>query len=343
MTLRELAERINAQLISPDPDAGMRQVRRCARLEEAGPDDLTFLVNPRYAGQLAETQAAAVIVGPEVNHTSHTLLRAEDAYFAFRNAMVALHGFVDHGPAEVSNEARIDPTARLGDDCHIHPLAVIAAGATLGDRCVVYPHCYVGRNATLGDDCVLHPNVVVYHDCMIGHRVTLHAGCVIGQDGFGYATHQGVHHKIPQTGNVVIEDDVEMGANCTVDRATLGQTIIGAGTKMSDAVTIGHGCHVGKANLFVGQVGLAGSVNTGDYVAMGGQVGVAGHLNIGDRAQIAATSGVITDIPEDAQVGGTPAQPLIEAKRIFLLTQRLPDLIQRIKSLERQVEQMEND
>ena len=192
---------------------------------------------------------------------------------------------------------------------------------------------------------MLYPHVTVYDDCIIANRVTLHAGCSIGQDGFGYSTHavpgqEPVHHKIPQAGNVVIEDDVEMGANCSVDRATLGSTVIGAGTKFSNGVTIGHGCHVGPHNLFVAQVGLAGSVETGKHVVLGGQVGIAGHLKVGDRAQVAATSGVMKDVPPDSVYGGTPAIPLRETKRVVLYAQRLPDLAARIKTLEREIERL---
>jgi UDP-3-O-[3-hydroxymyristoyl] glucosamine N-acyltransferase len=343
MTLEQLAEHIGAELRLANGADPRRVVVRCARLEDAGEEDITFLVNPRYTSQLEHTSAAAVIVAPEVDCPERTLLAAPDPYYAFRNAMVALHGWREHPTAQgpsISPQAIVDSSARIGEGTVVHPLAVISRDAVIGERCVIYPHVFIGPGARIGSDGQLFPSVTIYDGCVLGDRVTLHAGCVIGQDGFGYATHAGEHHKIPQTGNVVIEDDVEMGANCAVDRATLGSTIIGAGTKFSNSVTIGHGCHIGRANLFVGQVGLAGSVTTGDYVAMGGQVGVAGHLTIGDRVQIAATSGVMNDIPDDTVVGGTPAQPLTEAKRVHLHTQRLPDLAGRIKRLERELGQL---
>jgi UDP-3-O-[3-hydroxymyristoyl] glucosamine N-acyltransferase len=320
MKLAELAQKIGAELkLAAGEDTG-REVRGCAALDDAGPHDVSFLANPRYAAKIATTQAAAVIVGTGVECEGRTLLRTAG------------------GP--ISPLAVIDPAAHVGEGCIVHPFAVICAGARIGRNCVLYPHTFIGPQASIGDDCQLFPGATVYDRCVLGDRVTLHAGTVIGQDGFGYATHQGAHHKIPQVGNVIVEDDVEMGANCSVDRATIGSTVIGQGTKFSDGVVIGHGCKIGRHNLYVALVGLAGSVETGDYVAMGGQVGVAGHLKIGRQVQIAATSGVMTDIPDKAQYGGTPAVPLNDAKRIHLSAQRLPDLLGRIKQLEREVEKL---
>lgn len=344
MKLSELAQRIGAKIASPVPGAGETTIVGCGRLEDAAPDQVAFLTNPKYAEHLEESRAAAVIVSSNVQCESKTLLIAEDPYFAFRNATVELHGFrrhpkPDHGP--ISPLAVVDPTATVGPETVVHPYAVIGPGAKVGARCVIYPHVYIGPDAVIGDECQLYPSVTVYDRCVLGHRVTLHAGCVIGQDGFGYATHKGAHHKIPQAGNAVIEDDVEMGANCSVDRATLGSTVVGRGTKFSNSVVIGHGTRVGRHNLYVALVGLAGSVETGDYVVMGGQVGIAGHLKIGNQVQIAATSGVMTNIPDKAQFGGTPAQPLTEMKRILLAGQRLPDMIGRVKQLERQVQELQ--
>jgi UDP-3-O-[3-hydroxymyristoyl] glucosamine N-acyltransferase len=276
MTLAELAERIGATLRPARADEASRRVVGCARLEEAGAEDVTFLANPRYNSQLATTRAAAVIVAPDVATEGRNLLVADDPYFAFRNAVVALHPprrhpHVTDGPW--SPLAVIHRSAKVGPDTHVHPYAVISEGAEVGAGCELYPHVFIGPGAKVGDGCVLHPNVTVYDGCVLGNRVIVHAGCVIGQDGFGFATHGGLHHKIPQVGNVVIGDDVEMGANCTVDRATLGSTVIGEGSKFSDLVAVGHGAHIGRHNLLVALVGIAGSAETGDYVAMGGQAG----------------------------------------------------------------------
>lgn len=345
MTLGELAERIGAEVRGE----GGRAVSACAALDDATAEQVSFLANAKYADRLATTQAGAVILSPadSVNAPSHlALLVADDAYFAFRQAMVALHGFREHPQPGVSELACVDPSATLGQDVVIQPFVHVAAGAVVGDRTVIYPHCSIGPDARVGADCQLYPNVTVYDRCVLGDRVTLHAGCVIGQDGFGYATHQregeGVrHHKIPQVGNAVIEDDVEMGAGCAVDRATVGSTVIGTGTKFSDLIAIGHGAKVGRHNLFVAQAGIAGSTDTGAYVVLGGQVGVAGHLKIGDGVQLAAKSGVMDDIPAGEKWGGQPAMPLQFAKRNYLTMLRMADMPKKFKELLSRVEQLE--
>lgn len=341
-TLDELAKKIGATIRGD----GARVVNGCAALDKATSDQVSFLANNKYASMLADTKAGAVVLGEaDVKQAPETLtvLVAKDPYFAFRQAVVELHGFRKHPAADqgVSDRAIIHPTATIGNDCVIHPLAYVEANATIGDRTVLYPHTYVGQNAAVGSDCQLFPNVTVYDDCVLGDRVTLHAGCVIGQDGFGYATHQGVHHKIPQIGHVVIEDDVELGAGCTIDRATIGVTRIGKGTKFSDLVAIGHGATIGKHNLFVAQVGIAGSTETGDYVVMGGQVGVAGHLRIGHQVKLAAKAGVMTDIPDKAVYGGQPAMDMNQTKRSLLLVMKLPEIVSEFRKLQRRVTGLE--
>ena len=345
LSAADLAERLGTTLRGQ----GSTPLTGCATLDAAEPEHVSFLANPRYAPQLRTTRAGAVILSERDAEQAddRTVLIADNPYFAFREAMVLLHGFRPQAEAGVSPQASIDPTATVPDSCTVHPFAFIGPRAVLGERCVLYSGCSIGADARIGDDCQLYPNVTVYDRCVLGSRVTLHAGCVIGQDGFGYATHAREtgepprHHKIPQAGIAIVEDDVEMGANCSVDRATLGATVVGQGTKFSNSVTIGHGTRVGPHNLYVAQVGLAGSVETGAYVVMGGQVGVAGHLQIGDAVQIAATSGVMHDVPSKTQVGGAPAIPFADMKRIFIHQQRLPDLAATVKKLQRKVEQLE--
>lgn len=347
LTTQALADRIGASLRG---DAA-RELHGCAALDEAGPGDVSFLANRKYAPQLATTRAGAVVLSPADADQldagfAPAVLVADDPYFAFRNAVVELVGFRKHPAPGVSAQAAVHETAVVGEDCHVGPFVTIAERARLGARCVIYPGCYVGPEAVLGDDCILYPNVTVYDRCTLGDRVTLHAGCSIGQDGFGYATHalpdsKPVHHKIPQIGHTVIEDDVEMGACCTVDRATVGSTVVGAGTKFSNNVTIGHGCKVGRHNLFVGQVGLAGSTRTGDYVVFGGQSGSAGHLHLGDGVQLAARAVAFQDLPGGKQYGGMPAVPLAQARRQWIALQRLPDLLTNIRQLEKRCAQLE--
>jgi UDP-3-O-[3-hydroxymyristoyl] glucosamine N-acyltransferase len=221
------------------------------------------------------------------------------------------------------------------------PLATVEAGATIGPRTVLYPNVYVGANARIGADCVLHPNVVVYDECILGDRVTLHAGTVIGQDGFGFATHGGVHHKIPQVGIARLGNDVEMGANCAIDRATLGETLIGNGTKFSDLVAIGHGAVIGEHCLLVAQVGIAGSVTLGKYCVLAGQVGVAGHLKIGDGVTMAAKSGVINDIPAGQTILGQPAIDINKAKKNYVAFVQLAELRDKVRQLENHLRELE--
>jgi len=345
MIAEELADLINATVHGD----GALEIRNCLPLEEAGPNDLSFLSNRKYIKQMRASQAGAVVLtadDAELAKEGRTVLIADDPYFAFRNAVVALFGFRKHPAPGVSDKAEVADTAQLGEDCHVSPCAVIADGARLGARCTIYPHCYIGADTVLGDDCILYPNVTVYERCVLGNRVALHAGCSIGHDGFGFATHQNpdeptAHHKIPHIGHTVIEDDVEIGACCTIDRATIGSTVIGEGTKFSNNVTIGHGCKVGRHNLLVGQVGLAGSTKTGDYVVMGGQVGAAGHIHIGDGAQFAAQSGIGSDMEGGQQYGGAPAVPLSQIKRQWFSLAKLPGLLTSFRKLQKRVDQLE--
>ncbi|MHC4991913.1 MAG: UDP-3-O-(3-hydroxymyristoyl)glucosamine N-acyltransferase, partial [Planctomycetota bacterium] len=224
----------------------------------------------------------------------------------------------------------------IGENANIHPTATVEAGAIVGRRTVVYPGVYVGREAVVGDDCLLYPNVVIYDRCRLGDRVTLHANTVIGQDGFGYATHEGVHHKIPQTGIVVIEDDVEMGAGCAIERAAMGETRVGRGTKFADLISIGHGTTIGQHCLLVSLVGVSGSVEMGNYVVLGGQAGVTGHLKIGDGVQAAGKAAIVQDVPAGMKVAGIPALELQLAKRNALAGAGLADLFKRVRRLERE-------
>ena len=318
MRLDELAKAIGAEVVGD----GAVDVTGVSTLDEAAAGQVSFLANQKYAEKLETTQATAVVVAPGVENSRLNLLVTKDPYGGFMRAVVALHGFRTHPHEGVHPKAHVDPTAAVGEGT------------------VIYPFAFVGPRARIGRDCVLFPNVCVYDDCVLGDRVTLHAGTVIGQDGFGYASlpdasGEVAHHKIPQVGNAVIEDDVEMGANCSVDRATLGSTVVGRGSKFSDGVTIGHGTKIGPHALFVAQVGLAGSVSVGHHATMAGQVGVAGHLKIGENVTIAAQSGVMDDLPAGGTYLGSPAMPAGHARRVYALFTQLPDLVKRVRGLEK--------
>ncbi|MDP9175759.1 MAG: UDP-3-O-(3-hydroxymyristoyl)glucosamine N-acyltransferase [Planctomycetota bacterium] len=318
MSLSDLAAKIGAAVLGD----GTLQVSSAHTLEDAIPGQISFLANPKYEKLLATTRASAVITGSDTRSDKVTLLRHRDPYYAFMQAVVLLHGHRRHPHVGIDPKAHVDPTASIG------------AGT------VLYPGAYVGPRASLGKDCILYPNAVVYDDCILGDRVMLHAGAVIGQDGFGYATHKGVHHKIPQIGNVVIEDDVEVGANVAIQRATLGSTIIGRGTKMSDLISIGHAAKVGEGGLVVSLVGIAGSTRIGHHVTIGGQAGVVGHVNVGNNVMIAAQAGVVNDVPDKSLMYGSPAMPAPQGRKILSLITQLPDLLERIRTLEKKLENL---
>ena len=318
MRVDELAKRIEAQLVGD----GSAEVTGAATLEDAGPGQVSFLINPKYASQLQTTRASAVIVAPSVAQGHVTLLKSAEPHFAFCKAVVALHGYRKHPHQGVHPKAHVEPTAQIGE------------GTT------VYPGVYIGARVRIGRDCILFPNVVIYEDCVLRDRVTLHAGTVVGQDGFGYATNQGVHHKIPQTGNVLIEEDVEIGSNSVIERASLGTTVVGRGTKTDGGVIVGHGSKIGAHGLLVAQVGIAGSVSIGHHATIAGQVGIAGHLKIGDNVTIAAQAGVMNDIPDQTVVMGAPAMPIAQARRVYSMFTQLPDIVDRLKALEQKVEEL---
>jgi len=329
MKVKELAERIDATF-SGD---GELEITSCATLETAGDGQLSFLANPRYVKQVDTTQASAVVVGLNVTNDRVTLLKAKDPYYAFTQAVVLLHGYRKH-PHE-----------------GIHPQSYVDPAATIGEGTVIYPGAFVGPRARVGRDCIIYPNAVIYDDCVLGDRVTVHAGAAIGVDGFGYATHPvmengekvAIHTKIPQTGNVVLEDDVEIGANCAIQRATMGSTIIGRGTKFGDLINIGHGSKIGAHALFVGLIGIAGSVTIGHHATLGGQAGVAGHLKLGNNVTIAGQAGVMSAVPDQTTVIGVPAMDAAHARKVYLAFMQLPELVQRIKQLEHRVVELSVD
>jgi len=310
-------------------------------LEEAGPGQITFLSNPKYLSAVSGTKASAVVLKNGIDIASHvSAIRCSDPYAAITAAIITIHGHRRHPQWGVSPAATIDPSSQIGRSANIAPGVTIAAEVVLGDNCTIYPGCYLAEGVRVGCDCTLFPNVVIYDHCVLGDRVTIHAGSVIGEDGLGYAPHQDRWVKIPQIGRAVLGDDVEIGANCTIDRATLGQTEIGAGTKFGNVVVIGHGTKVGSDCMFVGLVGVAGSVTIGRHVTVAGQVGVAGHLSIGDEVVVGAQAGVLADVEAKATVLGSPAMPIHDTKRALAVFAKLPDWVKRIRSLEQEVQQL---
>jgi UDP-3-O-[3-hydroxymyristoyl] glucosamine N-acyltransferase len=336
--LAELAELVGGR-VEGDPD---REVEAIRTLEAAGPRDLSFLNHPRYRAQAAASAAGALLVGrdvpPELASGPHTprrdLLVVDDPAFAL--ARLLAHLTPQGGP-----EPGVHPTAVLAPDCsvdptaHVGPYAVIGAGSRIGAAAAVHALVVVGRGCTVGEGAVLHPHAVLYDGTEVGPRSVIHAGTVLGSDGFGYATHGGAHHKVPQLGRVVVEEDVEIGAGSTIDRATLGETRIGAGTKIDNLVQVGHNVRVGKHCILCGQAGIAGSARLGDYVVLAGQAGVSGHIDLGDGAQVAAKSAALGPVPARTQVAGIPAVEMRRWKRQTVLLSRLEEMSRRLRALER--------
>ncbi|MBP1606518.1 MAG: lpxD [Acidobacteria bacterium] len=337
MTLKELAERLSCRLEGD----GDLEVSRVAGVEAAGPGDLTFLANPKYTQALLRTRATAVLLAESAPAAPCAMLRTSHPYLAFAEALALLNP-----PSRPP--AGIDPTAVIADDAHvavdasIGPLVSIGARATIGGRSVVHTGVVIGPDATIGADCVIHARVSIREGVTLGDRVVVQDGAVIGSDGFGFAQRpDGTHRKIPQIGAVVIEDDVEIGANTTIDRPAVGETRLKAGTKIDNLVQIAHGVHVGRDALLAAQVGIAGSTSLGDRVVLGGQVGVAGHITLGDGVRATAQTGIPNSLDPGAFVSGYPAidnRDWLKASAVF---RRLPDLKKALADLERRVAELE--
>jgi UDP-3-O-[3-hydroxymyristoyl] glucosamine N-acyltransferase len=331
--LRDLAAALDCVL---EGDGGI-EILRVAGIQDAGPGDITFVANPKYEKQVASTRASAVILRHGVPAAPSATLRADDPYLAFARA-VRVFAPEWRPAAGVHAHAAVAADVRLGQDVSIGACVAIESGVSIGDRTVVFPNVTIGREAQIGSDCVIHSNVSIRERVTIGDRVILQNGVVIGGDGYGFVRrHDGTHEKIPQTAAVVIEDDVEIGANTTVDRPAVGETRIKAGTKIDNLVQIAHGVTIGRNVLMAAQVGIAGSTEIGDEVMFGGQVGVGGHLSIGRGAIAVGQSGVTNSLDPGVMVAGYPAIDSREWRKASVLFRRLPELKRRIEQLEARV------
>jgi UDP-3-O-[3-hydroxymyristoyl] glucosamine N-acyltransferase len=328
-TVAEIAKELDGQVLGD----GSVQLTGFAPATTAKAGDLTFAENETFFGKAEQSAASAILIDGPFTSEKKAIIRVANSRIAFARVLPLFFPEQKFEPgvhpgAAVAASAQIDPTAHIGPHCaigekvKIGPRAVLRGGNHLGNGCVV------------GADSQLFPNVVLYNQTQVGQRVRLHAGVVVGADGFGYVFDAGIHRKVPQVGYVIIQDDVEIGANTTIDRGALGPTTIGKGTKIDNLVQIAHNVSIGEHGLVVAQVGVAGSTKIGNYVTLAGQVGLAGHLKIGDQVTIAAQSGVMHDVPEKGKWLGSPAQPDRQAKRQMIAVQQLPDLIKRVRELE---------
>jgi UDP-3-O-[3-hydroxymyristoyl] glucosamine N-acyltransferase len=299
-----------------------RPVTAVASLAEAHREHLSFLSNRKYAARLAESKAGAILVPRNLEGKDERWIRVDDPYFAIARIMTRWFSArpMPHG---VSPQASISPSATLGTNVAVGPFAAIGDNVEIGNNVTIFQNVSIEAGSAVGDNSIIYPNVVIYDGTRIGCRCIIHGGVIIGSDGYGFALHGGKHHKIPQIGIVRIEDDVEIGAGTTIDRAALGETVIGEGTKIDNLVQIGHNVKIGKHCLLVSQVGIAGSTELGDHVSVAGQSGFSGHLKIGNRVQVAAKSAVLEDVPDDTKVMGSPAMPFNEFARRQVALKRL--------------------
>lgn len=335
-TLKELAEYLGGAVRGEETC----RVNGLAPLEAAGPDKVTFLANPKYASKVADTGAGAVLMAPGGESYGRNIIEVSNPYLAFAK-LLTLFYVQPHPPRGVMPEACIGIGVSLGEDISIYPGAIVGDNVTLGDRCVIHPGAVIYAGVTIGDDTTVHANAVVRERCRVGSRCVIQPGAVIGSDGFGYAPDGSSYYPIPQIGIVVLEDDVEIGANTCIDRAALEVTLIRRGTKLDNLVQIAHNCQIGEDCMIVSQVGISGSTKIGNHVTLAGQVGVAGHLAIGDNVIVGAQSGVPGSLPANAGYSGTPVLPHKEWLKSMAVVANLPALKKTVSALEKRIAGLE--
>jgi len=338
LKLAEIAARVGGEVVGN----GELEITGVAKIEEAKEGEITFLANRKYAKFLEHTGASAIIVPEDISKVpGKSLLRTKNPYFTFLKTVTLFYPPKPLLEKGIHKTAIIGEGAKLGKDISIGPHVVIGKKCKIGDRTILMPGVVIGDNVTVGNDCLVHANVCLREKVVIGDRVILHNGVVVGSDGFGFALEEGKYYKIPQVGTVIIEDDVEIGANSTIDRATLGETRIKKGAKLDNLIQVGHNCIIGENTVIAAQTGLSGSTKIGKGVRVGGQVGFAGHMEIGDGAAVGAQAGVTKSIPPGVMVSGYPARPHREELRIEAVMQQLPQLFKETKDLEKRFYELE--
>lgn len=340
LTTRQVSELVGGELHG---DGNVR-IEDVAALPDAGDCDLVFAESDASLTQLGSCRCGAILIPQALLESAsefreiRCLIVVPDPMAAFITAMLQFRPEPDPPQTGISSSAFVSETATFGANCQIFPGATVGENVKCGDHCIVYPGAFVGAGCRLGDHVTIHPNAVLYPGVSIGNRSVVHAAAVIGADGFGYRFSEGRFEKIPHTGTVILEDDVEVGAGTTVDRAMIGATRIGEGTKIDNQVMIAHNCRVGRHNVFASQVGLAGSSTSGDYVRCGGQAGIADHSHLGTGSSIGAKAGLFGTVPDGAEYHGYPAGPAKEQYRIVMTMQKLPEMRKQIRGLEDQLE-----
>ena len=336
MRLSRLAELLGCTLKGED-----REITGASTLEESASGDITFLSNPKYRDKVASTRAGAIIVGKGLDLPISQVI-AENPYLSFARALNLLYPEKPRKPG-ISKLAYVHPKAEVHKGACIYPHVYVGNSARIFEGCVVYPGCFIGDDASIGEHSVLYPNVVVYDGCTVGRHCIIHAGVIIGSDGFGFVWDGSQHVKVPQRGTVIIGDHVEIGSNCTVDRAALTTTRIGSDVKMDNLVQIGHNVIVGDHTIIVAQTGISGSAHIGRGVVLAGQCGVAGHVTIGDGCTAAARTGIASDVPAGKVISGFPAMDHMHWLRVQKVYKDLPELLKRVRELERRLQTLAKD
>jgi UDP-3-O-[3-hydroxymyristoyl] glucosamine N-acyltransferase len=327
--------------VEGDPNA---TVDSFGKIEEAKQGQLSFLANPKYEDYLYSTKASILIINEAYElkqPVTTTLIRVPDAYTAFATLLSKYQEIMQQQLSGVQEPSYISKTASYGKQVFIGAFAYLGENVKIGDNTKIYPQVYIGNNVTIGENCIIHPGVRIYHDCQVGNHITIHAGTIIGSDGFGFAPQaDGSFKKVPQIGNVVIEDHVEIGSNTTIDRATIGSTIIRSGAKLDNLIQIAHNVEIGNSSVIAAQAGVSGSTKIGKGVMIGGQAGIVGHIQLGDGAKVNAQSGVSKSIDAGKAVTGSPAHDYTSALRSQAVTRKLPELEKRVKELEAALKQL---
>jgi UDP-3-O-[3-hydroxymyristoyl] glucosamine N-acyltransferase len=336
-TLEEIASHLGGEIYGD----GTVEISGVAGIEEAKSGDLTFVANPRYVKFLDVTSASAVIVGKDIQKAKIPVLRHTNPYYAFARAIALFHKPRKSYPEKIDPTALLGKEIKVGKGVYVGPYVIIEDKAKLRDKAVILGGSFIGENTEIGESSLVYPNVTIRENVIIGKNVIIHSGTVIGSDGFGYAKEKGEYHKIPQMGKVVLEDDVEIGANVTIDRATLGETRISKGTKIDNLVQIAHNVKIGENTIVVAQVGISGSTKVGKNVTLAGQVGLVGHIEIGDNVIIAAQSGVRKSIPPGKVYFGYPAKEHSKARKIEAVISLLPQYVEKIRDLEKRIKELE--
>ena len=335
MKLKEIASLLNGEILG-DHDV---EITGVSGVSEAKEGDITFVASKKYEKDISASRASCILVKEPLAGTAIAQLRVANPHLAF--AKLLEHFYVaPQKPTGISEDAVVAETAAIGKGVSIYPFAYVAAGASIGGGSIIHPYVFIGENTTIGENCILYPHVTLRENVKIGNRVIIHSGTVIGSDGFGYVFDEGKYYKIPQVGGVLIEDDVEIGSNTSIDRATTGNTIVGRGTKIDNLVQVGHNVRVGSNSILVGQVGIGGSSELGDYVTLGGQVGIADHAKIDSGAMLGAQSGVMGSVPKGVY-SGSPAMPHREWLKAQAVFARLPELYKKMKELEDKMRELE--